>query len=174
MILKIMNNAIAWVVLTYKVPNQPSRFRLQIWRKLHKMGAVYLQDAVCVLPDRPDLSENMHYIAASIEEMGGSCFLFQSSALLPGGSEEIVNRFRDAADARLDEIIIRLGGIQKTMDEAVTLTDLERIEGELKRERVDYLRTRKLAYFGSTKEAAVDSLLESLKNRLDNIYRSEK
>ena len=27
-----------WVVLIYRIPSQPSRLRLQVWRKLQRMG----------------------------------------------------------------------------------------------------------------------------------------
>ena len=51
---------------------------------------------------------------------------------------------------------------------------LEQIEEELKRERVAYLRARRLSYFGGTREAEVDTLLEALKRTLDDLYRSDK
>src|SRR5437899_2513667 len=42
-----------WTLLVYRIPAQPTRLRLQIWRRLQKMGALYLQNAVCLLPSRP-------------------------------------------------------------------------------------------------------------------------
>ncbi len=36
--------------------------------------------AVCLLPSRPDLDENMQYIAGDIEQMGGTYHLFAASA----------------------------------------------------------------------------------------------
>jgi hypothetical protein len=162
-----------WTILVYRIPAQPTRLRLQVWRKLQKMGAVYLQDAVCLLPHRPDLTENMQYIAASIEEMGGSCHLFAASAMLPGGGDELVQSFRAQADQRLREIISRLDELQAVLDGLATSKGLERFEDDLKRERVAYLRARKLGYFGSTLEAEVDARLDRLKAALDSLYREK-
>jgi hypothetical protein len=164
----------AWTLLVYKIPTQPSRLRLLIWRKLQAMGAVYLQDAVCLLPARPDLDENMAYVANSIQEMEGSCHLFSATALLPGSNESIVKEFSEQADERLAEISARLEKVQESLDQAAAHSDLERVEQELKRERVAYLRARRLTYFGSTKEAEVDNRLDALKRALDDLYRSGK
>src|SRR5947209_3538589 len=163
-----------WTVLVYRIPTQPSRLRLLIWRKLQAMGALYLQNAACLLPSRPDLDENMQYIAAQIEEMGGSCYLFSASPLLPGSTERLVEEFRAQADSHLDEIIERLDEISAALEGAASPSALERAEGELKRERVAYLRARRLAYFGATNEAEVDARLDALKRSLDELYRSGK
>src|SRR5689334_16135150 len=93
-----------WTLLVYKIPPQPTRLRLQIWRRLQKMGALYLQDAVCLLPALPEHTENMQYVAAAIEEMGGACFLFEAGSMLPTDRGDIETQFRQLADARLDEI----------------------------------------------------------------------
>ena len=45
---------ITWLLLTYKVPAEPSARRIAIWRKLKGMGAIYLQNGVCVLPKADD------------------------------------------------------------------------------------------------------------------------
>src|SRR5262249_28104740 len=138
-----------WTLLIYKIPAHPTRLRLQIWRKLQRMGALYLQNAVCLLPSRPDLVENMHYVAGAIEEMGGTCHLFSASALLPGETGRLADEFRALADSNLDEISLRLDKLHVALETAASPSALERVEEELKRERIAYLRARRLAYFGS-------------------------
>lgn len=168
------NSHPGWTVLVYKIPSNPSRLRLLIWRKLQRMGAIYLQDAVCIVPSRPDLDENMQYIAAQIEEMGGTCYLFSASALLPGSVERLIGEFQSQADDQLERIVERLAIVTAELVAAVTPAALENAEGELKRERVSYLRARRLAYFGSTKEDEVDTRLDAIKRSLDELYRSGK
>jgi hypothetical protein len=138
------------------------------------MGALYLQNAACLLPSRPDLDENMQYIAAQIEEMGGSCYLFSSTAMLPDSDDKLMEELREQADGRLTEIVERLDRVSAALDTAASPSALERAESELKRERVAYLRARRQAYFGSTKEAEVDARLDALKRSLDDLYRSAK
>ena len=163
-----------WTILIYKIPAQPTRLRLQVWRQLQRMGALYLHNSAWLVPARAELVENMHYIAGAIEEAGGACQLFFANALLPSGSEQIAAEFRILADSRLDEISHRLDKIQGLIDSAATPSGLERAEEELKRERISYLRARRLAYFGSELEAEVDSRLDKLRYSIDDLFRSSK
>lgn len=141
---------------------------------MQRMGAVYIQDAACLLPARPELQENMQYVATTIEEMGGSCHLFGAVSLLPDGPARLKDEFRAQADRRLEDITVKLDSIRATLDAVASPADLERAEEEIKRERVAYLRARRLAYFGSSREAEVDSRLDALKGTLDDLYRSGK
>jgi hypothetical protein len=163
-----------WIILVYRIPAQPTRLRLWIWRKLQRMGALYLQNAVCLLPARPELVENMQYVADAIEEMGGTCHLFNASAVLPEPPERIEQEFRELADSRLNEIISRLDRVKETLEAAASPSALERAEEEIRRERIAYLRARRLAFFGSTREVEVDARLEELKRSLDDLFRSGK
>ncbi|MFF3669336.1 Chromate resistance protein ChrB [Microtetraspora malaysiensis] len=36
--------------LVYRVPAMTSRARVAVWRELKRLGALYIQQAVCVLP----------------------------------------------------------------------------------------------------------------------------
>ena len=138
------------------------------------MGVLYLQDAVCMLPARPDLVENMQYIAASIEEMGGSCHLFSSSSALPGEDDRIRDEFRTQADAQMQQIAARITALRAELESAITLTALEQVEESLKKERVSYLRARRLSFFGNSGAAEVDNQLDSLREALDNLHRMDK
>lgn len=163
-----------WVLLVYRIPNQPTRLRLQIWRRLQQMGVLYLQDAVCLLPARSDLIENMHYIAEAVEEMGGSCHLFAAKSLLPGEDERLREGFRAQADSRMEPMAERLLALRSELESAATLSELEQAEEALKKERVSYLRARRLAFFGSSKSAEVDVCLDSLRKALDSLHRMDK
>jgi hypothetical protein len=144
-----------------------------VWRKLQRLGAAYLQDGICILPSRAELDENFQYIATTIEEIGGTCHLFKAGSLLPGGDERLVAEFRGLADSRLEEILGRLTDIQRSLSETSDPDTRERAEEELKRERIAFLRARRLAYFGSSLTVTVDQHLDTLKQSLDGLYRSD-
>ena len=164
----------AWSILVYRIPTQPTRLRLLIWRKLQAMGALCLQDAVYLLPARPELDENMQYIAAQIEEMGGSCYLFAASTLLPDSTERLIEEFRSQADDRFDELIQRLDRLGASLAAADSPGALEQVEQELKRERIAYLRAQRLTFFGSAREAAVAARFEEIRRSIDELSRSAK
>ena len=43
-------NGPSWVLLDYKIPREPTASRAMVWRKLKRLGALLLHDAVWVLP----------------------------------------------------------------------------------------------------------------------------
>ena len=53
-----------WLLLAYKVPREPSANRVYVWRKLKRLGAVALQDAVWVLPATAHTRERFRWLAA--------------------------------------------------------------------------------------------------------------
>ena len=160
-----------WTLLVYKIPANPSRLRLQVWRRLQRMGALYLQDAVCLLPARPDLVENMQYIAQTIAEMEGIYHLFTAKSLFSDGTERLVQQFRHLADTRYADISERIKIVEATLEDAASLTALETAEEDLKRERVAYLKAKRLSYFGSDWEVEVETHLDTLRCSLDDIHR---
>ncbi len=155
-----------WILLIYKIPSRPSRLRLQIWRKLQRLGALYLQDAVCLLPARPELDENMHYIAMAIEEMGGTYHLFRSQTTLPQGEPRLIEAFRKLADVRLASLQARLEELKGNLSPET----MEKAETELKNVRIAYLRSRRLSYFGSSLEPVLEEQLKEIRHALDEQY----
>lgn len=76
-----------WLLLTYTLPAEPSALRVRIWRKLKRMGALLLQDALWVLPATPRTREQYQWLAAEISELGGRA-LYWEAQLIMGISEE--------------------------------------------------------------------------------------
>src|SRR5215470_17625520 len=61
----------SWVLLVYKVPREPTAGRAMVWRKLKRLGALLLHDAVWVLPATPWTREQFQWLAVEIGELGG-------------------------------------------------------------------------------------------------------
>jgi hypothetical protein len=75
----------SWLLLVYRVPSQSSRARVAVWRELKRLGALYVQQAVCVLPDRPDIRDALDRVRIRVVELDGSSLFF---ALRDVGDEE--------------------------------------------------------------------------------------
>ena len=161
-----MPNAPRWTILVYRIPPHPTKLRLAIWRRLQKLGALYLQDGVTLLPDRDDLTENVTYIAQAIQEIGGECHLFAASTLLPNETEGLMARFREQASKGLSDITQRLDALEITLDDKLGADELEVLEEALRRERTTFLRLKTTAHFGSDEGAVLESRLEELRGRL--------
>lgn len=70
-----------WLLLTYKVPPEPARKRVALWRKLKGMGAVYLQSGVCMLPKSDDHVRRLKILENEVAGMGGEAVILETVAL---------------------------------------------------------------------------------------------
>src|SRR5438552_15621313 len=82
-----------WLLLTYKIPREPTAGRVYVWRKMKQLGAVALQDAVWVLPASPRTQEHFQWLAAEIVELGGEATLFVSRLALASEANGLVEQF---------------------------------------------------------------------------------
>lgn len=94
----------SWILLSSRLPREPSRLRLAAWRRLKRLGAVLLHDAIWILPDDPRTREAFEWLAEEAEEQGGSGFVWQGIALSPEQDRRLVDQFRRQADLRYAEI----------------------------------------------------------------------
>jgi DNA-binding transcriptional regulator PaaX len=94
-----------WLLLTYKVPRDPTSTRVHVWRKLKQLGAVALQDAVWVLPATPQTREQLQWLAAEIEELDGEATLWESRLLGSGMEHRVIAQFTEPVEAAYREIL---------------------------------------------------------------------
>ena len=82
-----------WVVLVYKIPREPAAGRVYVWRKLKRLGALLLHDAVWLLPETPWTREQFQWLAVEIRELGGEALVWESRMVLPGQDDALVQQF---------------------------------------------------------------------------------
>ena len=97
-----------WLLLHYKLPTKPSALRVYIWRKLKRLGAILLHDAVWILPDQPRTAEQIQWLTAEIQEMGGSAYSWRANTILGDDDESITEQFKAQVDAVYSELLKKL------------------------------------------------------------------
>ena len=95
---------VRWVLLSSRLPREPSRLRLAVWRRLRRLGALLLHDAVWVLPEDAKTREAFEWLAEEISEQGGTAFVWEAESLDEPQTRELVSRFRAEADGRYAEL----------------------------------------------------------------------
>lgn len=97
-----------WLLLHYKLPNKPSALRVYTWRKLKRLGAILLHEAVWVLPDQPRTAEQIQWLTAEIQEMGGEAYSWRASAVLGTDNEALVQQFNEQVNKIYADLLKRL------------------------------------------------------------------
>jgi hypothetical protein len=73
-----------WALVTYRLPNEPSRHRVAVWRELRRAGALPLQQATWAVPARPEFVDAVSRAVELIERADGEVIVFDAS---PHGDE---------------------------------------------------------------------------------------
>lgn len=85
----------SWLLLAYKVPREPSANRVYVWRKLKRLGALLLHDAIWLLPDLPPTREQLRWLASEIEELGGQATVWESRLASDGQHDALAQQFTE-------------------------------------------------------------------------------
>ena len=92
-----------WVLLSYRLPREPSTPRIAMWRKLRGLGVGKLGDGLVALPLDARTREQFDGIADEIEQAGGDAGVWiarpgsaaQERDLVAAMRETIVGEYRD-------------------------------------------------------------------------------
>ncbi len=163
--------AITWLLLIYMVPSEPSRKRAYIWREIKKVGAVYLRDGVCALPERAETTAAFRRIAAKVEEFGGEATLVEATHLDPKRAEALTAAAQAARAGEYRELVGEAEGFlahvrRETEHREFTFAELEELEEDLAKltRWTDQVRTRD--YFGGADADEVAALLARCEEEL--------
>jgi DNA-binding transcriptional regulator PaaX len=97
-----------WILLTYKLPAEPSARRVYVWRKLKRLGAITVFDAVWVLPDTPYTYEQFQWLAAEIQELGGEAMFWKARAELASQEETLIDQFQSQVEENYRSLLERM------------------------------------------------------------------
>jgi len=86
------------------VPPEPSRKRVAVWRRMRKLGAIYLNEGIWFLPDTARHSAAIAEVLDEVRSEGGTGWGFRAEALRPEEREELRSRSNGARAEEYSEI----------------------------------------------------------------------
>jgi hypothetical protein len=95
----------SWLLLIYRVPSEPSRHRVAVWREMKRMGGLYLQKSVCLFPAFKGIRARLKEVAERIAGMEGTSLTLEVRRIPEPQLSGIVAAFRDQSRREYDEII---------------------------------------------------------------------
>jgi hypothetical protein len=167
-----------WLLLTYKVPPEPATKRVALWRRLKGMGAIYLQNGVCLLPKTDDHVRRLKMLENDVSKMGGESVILETVALDRAQEDKVVARFKADRDDQYREFLGRCADFEVEIAKEIsidkfTYAELEEEDTDLKKLQGWLEKIKKLDFYGATladeaaeRLRACEALLDSYAQRV--------
>ena len=143
-----------WLVVSVSTAGAAASLRVQVWRKLRSLGALYLQQSVCLLPATTDVARDMRRLAARVRQGGGTVRLLPMAFTDPAEEQAVITELNTARDAEYAEVLDRLPELHRELaDEQargrLTYAEVEESEADLHRFQAWLAKIEARDYFGA-------------------------
>jgi uncharacterized protein YdbL (DUF1318 family) len=118
-----------WVLLSYRLPREPSTPRITLWRKLKKLGVAQLADGVAALPADARTREQLEWLADEVIESGGQAGVWLARPSTAAQERELATQIADARAAEYDELA-KAASAAADLSPAARMTALRRLRGQ--------------------------------------------
>ena len=94
-----------WILLSYRIPREPSTPRIAVWRQLKDLGVVQVGDGLVALPETTRNRERLQWVAASILEADGEAIVWDASTSTKRDARELAARQQDERTVEYTELL---------------------------------------------------------------------
>lgn len=131
-------NRMKWLVFGYNLPAEPTRARVAVWRRLKKLGAVNVKQALWFLPYSDDNRTQLQAAHGYIQSNGGTGLLLESMAVDDESERIIVGLLNDTRQAEYAEFVAECGKYLAEIEQEISkgkliFAELEEEEAELEK-----------------------------------------
>jgi len=171
-----------WRVITYRLPAEPSRHRVAVWRELRRLGAVSLQQGTWAIPDGERFATGFAQVVEAIKTAGGQPVVL-AVADDETSAAQLEGLFTDQREAEWGEFLSDCGKYETELAGEVakgklTLAELDEEEQSLDRLRRWYRTIRARDLFGAPSAPVAERRLkectEALENFAEQVYQARE
>jgi hypothetical protein len=158
------------VVLLVKLPSEPSRHRVAVWRELRKVGALSLGQGVWATPDVPVFAAGIARALELTEGAGGEAISLHACGVSGGDAARFAAMFTAAREDDWSEFVADCGKYEAELDKEIrtakfTLAELEEEEQSLERLRRWHRDVKARDVFGAPSAASAARRLQHCAER---------
>jgi hypothetical protein len=160
-----------WLLVSYRAPKEPSTARVAAWRRLHRVGALYIGPSTCLVPIELAGNDALTTVAEGLTAAGGSFDTFGIEAFSPEAERVLLARFNAARDAEYAEVIERAEALVNELRREgergkFTFAEVEENEADLARLRRWLETVRRRDRFGAALWTRAEAAIEDADRRL--------
>jgi hypothetical protein len=161
-----------WLLVTASSAGATDSLRVTIWRKLRSLGALYLQQSVCVLPARPDVEREIRRLVDRVRAHGGTARVLRITFEDAGEEAQLVSELQATRDDEYAEVLERvpafLAELRSERDrDRATYEEVEESEADLERFRAWLAKIDRRDYFGAPRREEAHVAVERCARALE-------
>ena len=162
-----------WMVLLFRVPADPSRHRVAVWRELRRTGAVPIGQSAWLAPAAPAFAAGITRAVQLVQAAGGEAIVLDASGRQPADSERLAAVYTAAREAEWIEFLSECGKYLAEIDKEIataklTLAELDEEEHSLERLRRWHRELRLRDMLGAPSAAGADQRLKECEAKLED------
>jgi ChrB-like protein len=170
-----------WTVLIVRLPADPSRHRVAVWRELRRVGALLLGQGVWAVPTTPAFTGGLDRAVRLAERGDGEVVLLDASGRDEANAARLEGLFTAAREAEWAEFLADCAKYEAELDKEIrtqkfTLAELDEEEQSLDRLRRWYREIKVRDLFGAPAAAEAEQRLKHCAERLedyaDRVYQA--
>lgn len=134
-------DASSWLLFIYQLPASPSTHRAYVWRKLKSLGALYLQNSICLLPVATSIEKKLVELRSEIAGRGGEAKILHISMNEQSERETVLALFESQMNDEYGEFLEQCSDFHAELEKErkkshFTFGELEENEAELNKLRL--------------------------------------
>lgn len=154
-----------WLLIAVSTGSAAS-LRVFVWRKLRGLGALYVQQSVCLLPARPEVRQQLQRLLHRVTREGGQGRLLHLRLVDEDERLAVVAELQAARDAEYADLLDRLPSFFSELEMELargraSYVEVEESEADLTRFREWAKKIERRDYFGAPLRDAVRAQLAS-------------
>jgi len=157
-----------WLLLIHQIPPKPDYFRVKIWRRLQRLGAVAIKNSVYVLPKNEQTQEDFQWVLREIVEGRGEASLCEARFVEGLSDDQVEALFQVARGAEYDQIAEEARRLAESPlpDEQREATRRTQVEIDLTRLKRRLAEVVAIDFFGAPGREAAEGLVSGVEARM--------
>lgn len=159
-----------WLLLMHQIPPKPDYFRVKIWRRLTRLGAVAMKNSVYILPNTEPSYEGFQWVMREVIQGKGDASICEATFIEGMGDQQIEALFNVARNADYKELSDTARKLRKTIPPKIKTSSQKRrdIEAELSRLKKRLSDIVATDFFGASGRESAEGLINEIESRLQS------
>lgn len=94
-----------WVLLSYRMPREPSTPRIAVWRKLKDLGVLQVGDGLVALPHTAETLEQLEWVGLKATDSGGEAIVWLAEPRRAGERRAMAAKLQEARTVEYEELL---------------------------------------------------------------------